>query len=193
MKSRISLTALLFLALTTGADAGTTDAYYDAVANKIIMPHLLVDGETYYATLSFTDVENLIFQLDVESITNFTPPAGIGVTVNTDVENIVGYWIPPGGSVSEFSILFRNDGSYSYFRGSDDGGCVAGEETGTYQWEPSTGVLLTTQTNDPNGSCGLSDPANGVPFRVFVDGNSLQLLENGGGDPLDSFGFQRAP
>ena len=193
MRNKLLVIPLLFGLIAGAAQAASTDAYFDEVTGKIVMPHFKFGDETYYLTLSLTDVATLTFQADLQSITDITPPEGVGVTVNIDVEDIIGTWTLSGSSTSQFFLLFRNDGSYVHFEVDDDEGCTTGEETGTYTWQPTTGIVITTLTSDGNGECGLSHPADGVPFRIYVEGNTMQLLEKGEGIPLEEYGLVRVP
>ena len=79
------------------------------------------------------------------------------------------------------TIAFFSDGNYQVNQSvNTDPNCSAGGiETGTYKWEPSTGILLVNVVTDNNKTCGLSNPLNGVPVRIFIQGNSMQVLEQG--------------
>lgn len=171
--------------------AGSTDAYYNAETGRIVLPHLVIGGNTYYVTLRLADESTLTFVADLETVTDITAPDGVGDTVNLDVNDIVGTW---GLSGTTTTITFNGDGSYSLPHAPevDDDACPnGGLETGTYVWEPSSGLLLTTTLTDENGECGLSNPRDGVPYRVFVDGDTMQVLEKGDGVALEEFAFTR--
>ncbi|MDX1491691.1 MAG: hypothetical protein R3332_10410 [Pseudohongiellaceae bacterium] len=171
--------------------AGKTDAYFDAETGKLILPHLVIGDGTFYATLSLTNPETLTFVADFDSITDFTAPSGIGDSVNVSEDDIVGVWGFPG---SDTVITLNSDGTYiiDHEPELDDDACPnGGIETGTYTWEPATGVLLSTTLTDENGECGLSHPRDGVPYRIFVSGNNMQILEKGEGAPLEEFAAVR--
>ncbi len=177
--------------LSSNSFSGDTDAYYNAATGKIVLPHLVVGNETYYVTLSLTDAATLTFVADLQSLTDITAPSAVGETVNLNANDIIGTWRLSGTTTS---VTFNADGSYSlpHAPEPDDDACPnGGLETGTYVWEPSTGLLQSTTLTDKNGECGLSNPRDGVPFRVFVNGNSMQVLEKGNGTALEQFAFTR--
>ena len=171
--------------------AGNTDAYYNAETGRIVIPHLVIGDGTFYVTLRVADEATLTFVADLESVTDITAPAEIGDTVNLDANDIVGTWGLPDTTTT---ITFNSDGSYSLPHAPelDDDACPnGGLETGTYVWEPSTGILLSTTLTDENGECGLSNPRDGVPYRIFINGDSMQILEKGDGVPLEEFSATR--
>jgi hypothetical protein len=176
----------------TPSFAGKTDAYFDAATGKLVLPHLAIGDSTFYATLTLTDPVSLTFVADLESLTDFTAPDGIGDTVNVDEGDIVGIWGFPG---SDTVITFNANQTYHIDHEAEpdeEGDCFdGGDETGTFTWEPATGVLLSTTLTDENGECGLSNPRDGVPYRIFVNGDSMQILEKGDGVPLEEFAAVR--
>jgi hypothetical protein len=187
------LSVLLLNALFLGAvSAQVTDAYYDAASGQIILPHLRGDGEYYYARLTLIDADTLTFQADIPSLADITPPEQVGETVNTDASQIYGTWTISGMTIDDVYVSFFEDGSYELFEDTTDEGCTTGTEYGSYQWVPSTGLLLTTVDTDGNGDCGLSHPNDGVPYRVFISDQGMQLLDHGSGvAPLEEYGLVR--
>lgn len=181
--------------ITPTATEGTTDAYFVSETGVLVMPHLLVGEQLYYATLTLTDAAKLEFQANLEEITDISPPVQVGVSVNLDTSDIIGRWST--SSASTMYIEFRSDGTYEHFEksdGPDDLGnidCPTGKESGTYKWSPSSGILLSSTKSDANGPCGISHPGGNVPYRAFIDGNAMQLLEKGSDNPLDEFALKR--
>ncbi|MDX1491561.1 MAG: hypothetical protein R3332_09750 [Pseudohongiellaceae bacterium] len=174
-----------------GVMAGQTDAYFNPETQQLVLPHLQIGDSIFYATLNLADAATLTFVADASSFEDFTAPAAVGDTVNTSADAIVGTWGFPG---SDTTITFNSDGSYSQFQAEaeDEGSCPAGgTESGTYTWAPETGVLLSNATVDNNGECGLSNPRDGVPLRIFIDGDAMQILERGDGTPLEEFAATR--
>lgn len=188
MKKLLSITALAFCVMASGAMAGTTDAYYEK--GKIVLPHLKLGNKTYYAVLTLTDPSTLTFRADLTALTDITPPEEVGDTVNTADADIVGTWSFGGDT----SVTFFADGTYEQIQaaGEDEESCPnGGIETGTYTWEPSTGILLASVTQDDNGECGLSNPRDGVPLRVFIDGDVMYIKEKGSDAGFDEYAATR--
>ena len=187
---KLIIASAIGLACSAPLQAADVVAYFDAERNKLVLPHLEVGGVVYYATLTLVNADNLIFRADVETLTDLTPPAG--VENNNDIASIVGTWTVPGVPASELTITFNSDGSYSHEEQNEECANGGGREEGTYHWEPSTGVLqLVNLTLDENGECGLSHPRDGVPLRVFIDGNSAEVFERGEQGGFETFQFQR--
>ncbi|MES3008601.1 MAG: hypothetical protein V4751_12615 [Pseudomonadota bacterium] len=169
--------------LSTSALAANVDAYFDTVTGKLVIPHLKLNGEVYYATLTLTDAANLRFQADVSSLTAITPPV-VAPAINASASAIVGTWTDSRG-VDKMRINFKANGTYEHFEIAEDPNCVTGSESGSYVWEPSTGLLIATVGSDGNKECGLSHPRDRVPLRFFVDSTRMQILEKGRGfEPL---------
>lgn len=145
---------------------------------RIVIPELDVNGKLYYVTLTLSDPDTLSFTADLKSLTNITPPEDIDA-INLDDTDILGTWIFDGVSRDDMYLTFNDDGSVEYYENSTEEGCTPGLEEGTYAWNRSTGLLTTTLSLDENGDCGLSHPRDGVPLRVFVDGNRMQIIEKG--------------
>ncbi len=163
--------------LTTNVLAANVDAYFDSATGKLVIPHLKLNGEVYYATLTLTDAANLRFQADLSSLATITPPV-VASTVNASPAAIVGTWTDSRGA-NQLRVKFNADGTYEHFEIAIDPNCVTGSETGTYAWEPSTGLLVATVLSDNNKECGLSHPRDRVPLRFFVDSTRMQILEKG--------------
>lgn len=95
---------------------------------------------------------------------------------NVNPNTIVGVWTKQGSTVNDVRITFNADGTYTHFENGNTGGCKTGVGSGTYQWQPSTGVLVARVVSDLNGGCGLSDPRGGY-FRFVANGNSISILD----------------
>ena len=169
----LSLCALTLQPTTLFADSVRSN--FDAASNTLELTDLQVGGQRYYVRLILTDINTLTFQLDAASIVEVTPdPARVGASA----EDIVGTWDVDGEDAT--TLTFNSDGTYVQNQGAgvDLESCPQGGiESGAYAWDPETGILQATVLQDDNMSCGLSD--NRPPFRIFVDGNSLSIDEQG--------------
>lgn len=163
---RILLLMLLFAMTGSQLQAAETDALFNGATGKLILPYLRIGDEVYYVELDLVDVDQLLFKVSLTSVANVTPSG------TQDAAAIYGTW-----SNSDFTLVLGDNGSYSFTNAVSEGGCPLGTESGSFQWEPSTGVFVATPTKDNNGSCGFSGGA-GVK-RVIVDGNQFQLSLNG--------------
>jgi hypothetical protein len=179
MPYKLALCLLSCFFLTSSVTAANVDAYFDTATGKLVIPHLKLNGEVFYATLTLTDATNLRFQADITSLTSITPPV-VAPTINASTAAIVGTWTDSRG-VNALRIKFNANGTYEHFEVADDPNCVTGSESGTYAWEPSTGLVLATVLSDSNKQCGLSHPRDRVPLRIFVDSTRMQILEKGRG------------
>ena len=190
MKKYLAIFAVALSLVTGYAMGGPTDAYFNSVTGRIVIPQLKVGNTTYYATLRLTDPAALTFVADLETLTEITAPAGVGTTINTTGSAIVGTWTENG---VPGSLRFLSDGTYVQIQGPGlDTHCSAGgQETGSYTWSTETGILLVTVAADGNGQCGLSHPRNGVPLRVYVSGTTMQILEQDGKFGVQQFNFSR--
>lgn len=176
--------------LATHATAAEVDAYFDSATGKLVIPHLELNNEVYYATLSLIDGATLTFRADPSTLTNITPPSVPNTSLNTSASVIHGNWNIPG---TQTTVTFNADGTYRHFEvfPANDNECTTGTETGTYVWEPSTGLMLIRTLTDSNGPCGLSNPADNVPYRFYINGNQMQILEKGDGFSPQSFALVR--
>ena len=179
MKKLLSTIALTACLAPPAATAASVAAFFDGNAGTLVIPHLEVKGKIYYATLTLTDASTLSFTTNISERTNITPPE-TELPINTSASAIVGTWAEEAGSSDSTYITFFEDGTYEQLqRAGDDGNCPGGYETGTWSWEPSTGLLLPRVETDENESCGLSHPRHDVPLRIFINGDSMQILEKG--------------
>lgn len=72
-------------------------------------------------------------------------------------------------------LVFYENGQYLVYDSSED----EGVEYGTYTHDNSTGDFNINVVKDENGDAGLAD--NGVPFgdTIFVDGDTITVIEPG--------------
>ncbi len=178
MKKEIMIGAFALAMLSGTTFAAELNAYFDTTTGKLVIPNLELNGEVFYATLTLTNSATLTFQADATSLSNITPPKTPVAGVNTGVTAIHGTWKVPGKTTS---VTFNANGTYSQFEEFPvtDKECQTGSETGTYKWEPSTGLMLIRTQTDTNGPCGLSNPRDNVPYRFFVNGTGMQIIEKG--------------
>lgn len=176
MKSRlITVLCSLFLLFHINlSSAAEVDAFFDAATNKLILPHLEVNGEIYYATLTLIDSNTLTFRTDLTSLVNVKAPTG--QVINPTGSSIQGRWMV--GSSTQDTIEFKSDGTYEQFQftvSPGDSTCIRGAESGRYSWERSTGMLVARPTQDANRDCGFSE--YGYSRRLIVDStNRLRLI-----------------
>jgi hypothetical protein len=168
------MSAAALLLMSGAATAAEVNAYFDAATNKLVIPHLEVNGQVYHATLSLIDAGTLTFRADAKTLLNLAPPSG--TTLNPSTASLVGTW--GFSQASQDTISLRADGTYTQFQftvSPNDPTCVRGQESGTYTWERSTGVLIARVLQDANRDCGLSE--SGAIRRVYVDGpNAMRLF-----------------
>jgi hypothetical protein len=181
MKKTMTALAFSTLVASTAASGASVEAHFNGSTGTLVLPHLEVNGKIYYATLTLTDAATLTFKADFSTLTNISPPESI-VPLNTSESAIVGTWSEDASVAESTYITFNSDGSYEQLqRAGDDENCAdGGYETGTYSWAPGTGLLLPTVLTDENESCGLSNPRDDVPLRVFISEDSMQIIEKGG-------------
>jgi hypothetical protein len=122
---------------------------------------------------------------DTDILTNITP-VGVEASVNTADDVILGTWVVDYQGYANEHITFNANKTFEHFISPAgviiDGGkdCRAGTETGTYVWYRATGLMMTRILTDENGDCGMSYEYGGVPYRFFVDGNKMKVLERAG-------------
>jgi len=162
-----------FLCLTSSpAFAANVDAEFNGTTGTLTLPHLIVDGQIFYVTLSLIDPATLTFQVNLDAAVDITPTEATATTLES---GLWGTWTEADVGVDRLRLIFNSDGSYSVF--SDNVDDCNGEEIGTYAWEPSTGVFIANQSVDTDGECGLSDPRGSD--LIFVDGNTMTIQETG--------------
>lgn len=197
IKNIVGLTLMCVLAVAQ-SQAAEVEAYFDSTSNELVLPHLEVGGVIYYATLTLTNAETFTFALNLDKLTDITPPAEAANT-SSDQSAIVGTWTIASLGSDTLRLTFNSDGTYQQFE-KDNEDCdsssntvnLGGFEEGNYSWKPSTGILLAQGIfRDENGECGLSNPKDGVPVRVFVDGNQMQVIEKGASFDGDEYQFVR--
>ncbi len=192
MKKTLAALALTTLCIPGLATADGLEAHFDAATNAIVIPKLEVNGKTYYATLTLTNAATFEFKANLQTLTDITRPAS-NLPLNSSATAIVGTWTESVANASATYIKFFSDGRYEQLqRAGDDPNCAAGGlETGTWVWDAATGLLITKTLTDANLTCGLSSPLDGVPLRVYINGNTMQVIEKTGSlNPLE-FGLTR--
>ena len=192
MKKTLAAFALTTLCIPALANAAGLEAHFDAATNSIVIPKLEVDGKTYYATLTLTNAATFEFKANLQTLTDITRPAST-LPLNSSATAIVGTWTDNVPNVSSSYLKFFSDGRYEQLqRAGDDINCTKGGlETGTWVWDAATGLLITKTLTDANLSCGLSNPLDGVPLRVYINGNAMQVIEKTGSlNPLE-FGLTK--
>ena len=178
MKKTLLAACLLCTVTAVPVNAGNTDAYYSG--GKIILPQMVIGNKTYYVTLYIVDPATLTFRVDLAGLAEISAPAEAGESVNLHVDDILGTWDIDGEPGTY--VTFSSDGTYIQVQAAnqDEEACPnGGNESGSFTWETGTGLLQAKVASDANGSCGLSHPRDGVPLRVFIDGDKMQILEKG--------------
>lgn len=168
------LSGVLFLLSSSFATAAEVEAFFDASTNKLVLPHLEVNGEIFYATLTLIDGNSLTFRTDLENLVNLKVPEG--QVVRPEGASIIGSWAKEGDPGT--TVTFRSDKTYSQFENNvtpGDTTCSRGAESGTYSWEPTTGMLVARVTQDANKDCGLS--GIGSSRRLYIESaDKLRLI-----------------
>ena len=159
------------------ASGAEVEAYFDAATNKLVLPHLEVNGQVYFARLVLIDAATLTFKAELSSLTDITPSAEV-IALKQTASAIVGTW-KSKDSTDTGVVIFRADGTYTQTQapGQDSECMLGGIETGTYRWDTTTGILIPVVLSDGNKTCGLSNPRGGVPLRFFVEGINMKVLE----------------
>jgi hypothetical protein len=161
---------------TPVVQASDNETIFLPAQGKLVIPHLRLGNEIYYAILNRTPNANL-YQFNLENATVFkiTPQPGEVWATRTQV---VGDWKlaeVPGATLGIFA-----SGSYSVTTPAEEG-CPAGTETGTWTLDERTGVFFAVAVTDANGDCGLSHPDGAV--RIKRVGANLEVIvkevENG--------------
>ena len=162
-----------------GVSAAGVEVYFDPALNKLVIPHLNFDNRVYYATLTLTNGATLSFQADLQQLVDVTRE-NVPSSVNMNASDIVGNWRETEGSTVIAQVSFNSNGTYTVNQMvSTASDCFVGAESGTYRWEPTTGVMSVQISSDSNGSCGFSDNGGAV-VRIYVDGNVIRALEGAG-------------
>ena len=171
------LISVVLVFTTIAAHAANVESSFDGATGTIVLPNLVIGDQVYYVELNLLDANSLTFQVNLQTALEITPTEQSQTSVQSD---LYGTWtIEEVGGTDNLRLTFNSDGSYTHFENIGAGteeACV-GDETGSYVWEPSTGVTSFSQATDTNGECGMSDPAGS--FLFFVDGNTLTLKETG--------------
>jgi hypothetical protein len=152
------------------AQASENEAVFINAQGMLVIPHLNLGNEIYYVQLRRMNPQTFDFRLIPGSVTKITPNA-------TDkwaaVKDIVGDWVIEVQPA--VSLTFEADGSYK-MSGPADEDCVAGGETGTWNYDADTGVVTFKTVTDTNGDCGLSHP-EGVA-RIKTSGAKIVVIIN---------------
>lgn len=174
---RSTLAALMAVAALASpmASASNVDPIFYQSQGKVLLPHLKV-GSAVYGVLLRQIPGQLAFTVDTKTLTpllplTFTPALAA---------DLVGSFSPEDEPTS--TLTLNADGSYTVVVGAtDDPSCpkAGGSESGTYQYEPSTGVFTAMATVDNNGECGLSHP-DGI-VRVKKVGTTIYYMSKDNG------------
>ncbi len=151
--------------------AANTDPVYYPEQGTVVLPNLKVGSATYYVILKKIGNSN-DFRVDTDSVTNLSPPLDF---TPAPLAELMGTFILTDDYEVEFTL--RDDGTYRLTQGhTDDPACVheGGEETGTYQYEPVTGVFTAVVLTDANRACGFSHPTKVKRFKKA--GNDLFMF-----------------
>ena len=134
-------------------------------------------------------------QVDVTGDESSYPEDGLLFDRNTD-SSFVGSWQLTGANDpdDDITFTFNSDGTYVHWEtggssvtdgptlesDSDNPSGYQGQETGTYEWDESTGTLtVLTITSDANGDWGLSDAAGGGTVHIDIIGSVLIAPDDG--------------
>ena len=174
---RFSRVLLLALTATISSLAGASgvDAVYYPDQGKVVLPNLKVGNQVYYAVLNKLPGTN-DFRLDLTSVNNLTTTPSFTPAATSD---LIGTFTSAENPTSSATI--NADGTYTMIQGpKTDPNCPAagGTESGTWQYEPSTGVFSAVAIVDNNGTCGLSNPGGIV--RIKKVGTTLSIVEKDG-------------
>ncbi|HTQ99207.1 MAG TPA: hypothetical protein VMH83_04420 [Candidatus Acidoferrum sp.] len=166
---KLALVSLAALTLTASAvQASNTDPIYYPDTGTLILPNLKLGTATYSVVLHRLGNTGFDFRLDTTQVVGlnlsnlgYTPPAA---------SEIVGTWVPSGIDKTGTYATFNANGTYTMEEGVSvpaDTDCPkGGTETGTYQYEPTTGVFTATATTDNNGpNCGFSGSGDVKRFK----------------------------
>ncbi len=173
------LLALTFSACVSIACAQTPDATYIPSQGKVVLPRLWVGSKLYYVVL--TSKGGLEFGVQPASVTDLALLPGY---VPAAASDLVGRW-NLNGSV----VMFTANGTYSVNQPANNG-CKAGIETGSYQYDSSTGVMTFLALADTNGSCGFSH-TNGSPMRWRKTNDSIGFIQRQADGVLAETDLQR--
>lgn len=169
---RLIPAALSLLMLSTPSHASDTEAFFIAAQGKVVLPHLNIGNQVYYVELNRLGPSSLDFRLQTQTVTVITP----GTTVWATPAQLVGSWSPVDEATT--TVTLAADGTFTLDSPADpteSPPCPAGRETGKYQYNKDTGVLVFLVATDANGICGTSHPDG--PTRIKVSGSNLQLVQ----------------
>jgi len=165
--------------LSSLAVASNVDAVYYPDQGKVVLPNLKVGNLVYFAVLNKIPGTN-DFRLDLTSVNNLSAPLTFTPAATSD---LIGTFTSAESPTSSATI--NADGTYSMIQGANtDKNCPAagGTESGTWQYEPSTGVFSAVALVDHNGQCGFSNPSGIVRIKkvgtdiYFMEGTDQQKL-----------------
>jgi len=182
MMKKLLLTAFASLLISQTVLASDTEEVFLTAQGKLILPHLNIDGKIYYVELTRVGTTGYNFILSTKSVVDVTPPAPgtPNATVWATANQLVGNWKIPDGTIK---LTLGADGTFTLDTPADNSDpkdiCPAGRETGTYRYDPTTGIFATTVKTDTDGTCGFSHP-NG-PTRIKPASNGLTLIDYNNG------------
>jgi hypothetical protein len=176
MKHRFSVAFAAAVMSIPVAQASDNETIFLPAQGKLVIPHLRLGNEIYYAILNNVPNPNAYqFNLQTATVFNITPQPGDAWATKAQ---IVGDW--KMAEVAGATLGIFASGSYSVVTAAEPG-CPAGTETGTWTFDERTGVFFAVAVTDANGDCGLSHPDGAV--RIKRVGSNLQVtvkeVENG--------------
>lgn len=154
----LALVPLAALALLTpSVQASNVDPVFIPEQGILVLPNLKLANDPHTYTVVLHRVGTTwSFVVDTDSITALSPDS-LGYTTPTPAE-LVGTWTTPNEPGAYYTL--HADGTYTLNAAPDSDCPNGGLESGTYQYEPITGVFspVANAANDHNGKCGWSVP-----------------------------------
>lgn len=155
-------------------NAAENEAVLNPAEGKLILPHVVVGDEVYYAQLDRIG-NTYTFDVNEASVVNITPQEGDDWAT---AEELVGDWSLQGSA--DHTLTFDADGTFTAAVPAS-AGCTAGAETGTWTIDSTTGVFTTSIVEDANGVCGLSHFNGMIRVEREVDDLVATLYSFDGG------------
>lgn len=146
------------LVLASAANAAENSTVFLEGQGTLVIPHLVLGDDIYYAQMDRANLNSFTFNLDTATAVVVTPQASDDWATALE---LVGNWTAEGKDVE---LALDADGTYNW-------NGPGGVETGTYTLDEDTGVLFFRALEDANGEGGLSHPKSAI--RVSRDGDNL--------------------